>query len=244
MSHFENTEPSPDTLSDHSRLAQGLGTPSDTLRCPDPQQLCERALQSPEAPRFLDFHSCPTRSLRLMLHLSASVMRRKICRMLARILSCARHPQQASRRPPIILPHPISPDQPRRPPAALALLTVALPLASPTPRPLVPLDRNIGAFRSMSGTMKKRTCEPRMYTWSRCETRPSRAVTVMSFSWMFILSSAAKRSVSEGEGERKEEEEVESIESGEGGAEHADLRGACRGRLGRRLFRGLRHGPE
>jgi len=28
----------------------------------------------------------------------------------------------------------------------LALLTVALPLANPTPRPLVPLDRNMGAF--------------------------------------------------------------------------------------------------
>jgi len=40
---------------------------------------------------------------------------------------------------------------------ALALFTVALPLANPTPRPLVPLDRNIGAFRSMSGTMINRT---------------------------------------------------------------------------------------
>ena len=29
---------------------------------------------------------------------------------------------------------------------ALALLTVALPRARPTPRPLVPLDRNMGAF--------------------------------------------------------------------------------------------------
>ena len=60
----------------------------------------------------------------------------------------------------------------------LALLTVALPLANPTPRPLVPLDLNIGAFlytkplalrmltfqfrvtwsyRSISGTMKNLT---------------------------------------------------------------------------------------
>ena len=30
----------------------------------------------------------------------------------------------------------------------LALLTVARPLARPTPRPLVPLDRNMGAFLS------------------------------------------------------------------------------------------------
>jgi hypothetical protein len=40
---------------------------------------------------------------------------------------------------------------------ALALFTVALPLANPTPRPLVPLDLNIGALRSMSGTMMNRT---------------------------------------------------------------------------------------
>ncbi len=45
---------------------------------------------------------------------------------------------------------------------ALARLTVALPLAKPTPRPLVPLDLNIGAFRNISGTMKKRTWLPRM----------------------------------------------------------------------------------
>lgn len=40
---------------------------------------------------------------------------------------------------------------------ALALLTVARPLARPTPRPLVPLLLNMGAFLSISGTMKKRT---------------------------------------------------------------------------------------
>lgn len=47
------------------------------------------------------------------------------------------------------LAHPLLP--------ALALLTVARPLARPTPLPLVPLLLNIGAFRNMSGTMKKRT---------------------------------------------------------------------------------------
>ena len=50
--------------------------------------------------------------------------------------------------------------QPRLP--ALALLTVALPLARPTPRPLVPRLLNIGAFLSMSGTMMKRTWLPRI----------------------------------------------------------------------------------
>lgn len=43
---------------------------------------------------------------------------------------------------------------------------------------------------NISGTIKNLTCEPRMYTWSRWDTRPSRAVTVMSLSWTFILSSA------------------------------------------------------
>lgn len=42
--------------------------------------------------------------------------------------------------------------------------------------------------------MKNLTCEPRMYTWSRCDTRPSRAVTVMSFSCTFMLSSAGTQS--------------------------------------------------
>src|SRR5690606_31926525 len=74
-------------------------------------------------------------------------------------------------------------------PPARARLTVARPLARPTPRPLTLRLRNMGAFRSMSGTMKKRTWDPRMYTWSRWETRPSRAVTVMSLSWTFMLSS-------------------------------------------------------
>ena len=40
----------------------------------------------------------------------------------------------------------------QRPPPrvlALALFTVALPRARPTPRPLVPLDRNMGAFLSV-----------------------------------------------------------------------------------------------
>ncbi len=45
---------------------------------------------------------------------------------------------------------------------ALARLTVALPLASPTPFPLAPRLLNMGAFLSMSGTMKKRTWLPRM----------------------------------------------------------------------------------
>jgi hypothetical protein len=45
---------------------------------------------------------------------------------------------------------------------ARARLTVARPLARPTPLPLVPLERNMGAFLSMSGTMKKRTWLPRM----------------------------------------------------------------------------------
>lgn len=44
---------------------------------------------------------------------------------------------------------------------------------------------------NISGTIKNLTCEPRMYTWSRWDTRPSRAVTVMSLSCTFILSSAA-----------------------------------------------------
>lgn len=35
---------------------------------------------------------------------------------------------------------------------ALALLTVALPRARPTPRPLVPLDRNMGAFLTSVST--------------------------------------------------------------------------------------------
>lgn len=44
--------------------------------------------------------------------------------------------------------------------------------------------------RNISGTMKNRTWLPRMYTCSRWLTRPSRAVTVMSLSWTFMLSSA------------------------------------------------------
>jgi hypothetical protein len=43
-----------------------------------------------------------------------------------------------------------------------ARFTVALPLARPTPLPRTARDRNIGAFLSMSGTMKRRTCDPRM----------------------------------------------------------------------------------
>lgn len=42
-------------------------------------------------------------------------------------------------------------------PLALARLTVALPRASPTPLPFTPLVRNMGAFRSISGTIKNRT---------------------------------------------------------------------------------------
>ncbi len=52
---------------------------------------------------------------------------------------------------------------------------------------------HIGAFCNISGTMKKRIMLPRMYTWSSCETRPSRPVTVMSLSEMFKLSSATSR---------------------------------------------------
>lgn len=39
-----------------------------------------------------------------------------------------------------------SPSHPLPPLCPLALFTVARPLAKPTPRPLVPLDLNIGAF--------------------------------------------------------------------------------------------------
>jgi hypothetical protein len=95
-----------------------------------------------------------------------------------------------------------------------ARLTVARPLASPTPRPRVPRDLNMGAFLSsqsaqaqhsktspiytylsMSGTMNRRTCEPRMYTRSKCVTLPSRCVTLMFSICTFMLSSAV-RSVS------------------------------------------------
>ncbi len=74
---------------------------------------------------------------------------------------------------------------------ALALLTVARPLASPTPRPLVPLLLNIGAFLSISGTMKNRTWLPLIYIWSRCDTLPSRAVCWTSLNCTFMLSSAS-----------------------------------------------------
>ena len=42
----------------------------------------------------------------------------------------------------------------------------------------------------MSGTMKNLTILPLMYTWSSCDTRPSRPVTVMSLREMLRLSSA------------------------------------------------------
>lgn len=101
---------------------------------------------------------------------------------------------------------------PRGPPEPCARLTVALPRARPTPRPRAPLLLNMGAFLhyksacgscasnssaasiphlSISGTMNSRTCEPRMYTRSRCVTRPSRWVTLMFSSCTFMLSSAA-----------------------------------------------------
>lgn len=52
----------------------------------------------------------------------------------------------------------ISRGAPQRPPRTpLALFTVALPRARPTPLPRVPRDLNMGAFRNMSGTMKYRT---------------------------------------------------------------------------------------
>jgi hypothetical protein len=89
-------------------------------------------------------------------------------------------------------------------------MIVALPRAVPIPRPLIafgPTRLNLkksvddkygrrlsitdmGAFCSISGTMKNLTMLPRIYTWSSCETRPSRPVTVMSFKEMFRLSSA------------------------------------------------------
>lgn len=53
--------------------------------------------------------------------------------------------------------NPQFPQPPLGPLCPLALLTVALPLANPTPLPLVPLDLNIGAFRNISGTMKNLT---------------------------------------------------------------------------------------
>lgn len=89
-----------------------------------------------------------------------------------------------------------------------ARFTVALPRARPTPRPRVPRDLNMGAFLqkavstqvsiglqnspylSISGTINNRTCEPRMYTRSRCVTRPSRWVTLMFSICTFMLSSA------------------------------------------------------
>ena len=93
-------------------------------------------------------------------------------------------------------------------------IIVARPRAVPIPLPLIALGptrlnliphpcqlqahyslewfSHIGAFCNMSGTIKKRTMLPRMYTWSSCETRPSRPVTVMSFKEMFRLSSAAR----------------------------------------------------
>lgn len=110
----------------------------------------------------------------------------------------------------------------RRPPAR-ARLTVALPLAKPTPLPRKFLLLNMGALRNMSGTMKKRTCEPRIYTCSRWETRPSRAVTVMSLSWTFMLSSARNVHQLHALFERR-------VVSGGGLVYH---RGACRGRFGR-----------
>lgn len=65
---------------------------------------------------------------------------------------------------------------------------------------------------NISGTMKNLTCEPRMYTWSRCDTRPSRAVTVMSFSCTFMLSSAGTQSATvEGEGGGRRRDIIPSI---------------------------------
>ena len=43
----------------------------------------------------------------------------------------------------------------------------------------------------MSGTMKNLIMLPLIYTSANCETRPSRPVTVISFSAMFKESSAA-----------------------------------------------------
>lgn len=48
---------------------------------------------------------------------------------------------------------------------------------------------NIGAFLNISGIWKNLTCEPLMNTWSKCDVLPSLAVTVISFNWIFMLSS-------------------------------------------------------
>jgi hypothetical protein len=50
---------------------------------------------------------------------------------------------------------------------------------------------HIGAFASISGTMKNLTIDPRMYTCSSWETRPSRPVTVISRREMLRVSSAS-----------------------------------------------------
>lgn len=63
------------------------------------------------------------------------------------------------------------------------------------PRPaagLAPLlFLNIGAFFNISGNMRNRILDPRMYTFSNCATLPSRYVTVTWVIWLFILSSAS-----------------------------------------------------
>lgn len=52
------------------------------------------------------------------------------------------------------------------------------------------LPGDVWSYLNISGTIKNRTWLPLMYTWSRWLTRPSRAVTVISLSWTFMLSSA------------------------------------------------------
>ena len=88
-------------------------------------------------------------------------------------------------------------------------------------------------YLNISGTIKNRTWLPRIYTWSRWLTRPSRAVTVMSLSCTFMLSSAADDlAVSQVVWQI-----VRTYGRGNGYP-----RWACHGRLGQMWFRGLWHG--
>jgi hypothetical protein len=54
-----------------------------------------------------------------------------------------------------------------------------------------PFLQHFPSYLSISGTINRRTCEPRMYTRSRWVTLPSRWVTLMFSICTFMLSSAA-----------------------------------------------------
>lgn len=79
----------------------------------------------------------------------------------------------------------------------LLIINKSLPCARSIalfPRPAVPAFvcfLNIGAFLSMSGSIRNRIFDPRMYTFSSWATRPSRYVTVIWVIWQFMLSSAS-----------------------------------------------------